>query len=105
MILELSTDRSLERAKAAAMLLSSGWGWKEAPSGPVQPCHAECSWGCTAGLGTKAKPLAAYRRRLCCLSEHDQYNPSLVCDSSIVPIFFPTPLASISLMVTVVLAA
>ena len=53
MILELSTDRSLERAKAAAMLLSSGWGWKEAPSGPVQPCHAECSWGCTAGLGTK----------------------------------------------------
>jgi len=76
MILELSTDRSLERAKAAAMLLSSGWGWKEAPSGPVQPCHAECSWGCTAGLGTKAKPLAAYRRRLCCLSERDQYKIS-----------------------------
>jgi hypothetical protein len=58
------------------MLLSSGWGWKEAPSGPVQPCHAECSWGCTAGLGTKAKPLAAYRRRLCCLSERDQYKIS-----------------------------
>jgi hypothetical protein len=51
----VSTDRSLERAKAAAMLLSSGWGWKEAPSGPVKPCHAECSWGCTAGLGDESK--------------------------------------------------
>ena len=37
------------------MLLSSGWGWKEAPSGPVKPSHAECSWGCTAGLGDESK--------------------------------------------------
>src|SRR6516164_9408863 len=59
-----------------SQLLLVGLGLKGAPSGPVKPCHAECSWGCTAGLGTKAKPLAAYCRRLCCLSERDQYKIS-----------------------------
>ena len=38
---------------------------------------ADAVWGTERhGLWTKAKPLAAYRRRLCCLSERDQYKIS-----------------------------
>jgi|SRR6516162_368068 len=59
-----------------SQLLLVGLGLEGSPlrSGQTLPCRV--FMGLHGRFGTKAKPLAAYRRRLCCLSERDQYKIS-----------------------------
>ena len=61
-------DRSLECAWAGALpfLVALEVGRKP-PSSSANPAMSFVHGGGTARMGTKAKPLAAYRRRLCCL--------------------------------------
>ena len=49
------------------MLLSSGWGWKEAPFSPSKPCYAVCPRGFHGTHGDESKAVGSYHRRLCCL--------------------------------------
>jgi hypothetical protein len=37
------------------MLLSSGWGWKEAPFSPSKPCYAVCPRGFHGTYGDESK--------------------------------------------------
>ena len=87
----MSVDCLKRRRYAALVGLGRPSAWDEGEARITSPFDNPHDAENTARMGDKAKPLAAYRRRLCCLWESRSFFIEMVTLAGLEPATSPVP--------------